>query len=118
MSTPSSTRLWNGSTGSITAGCSSRSATCRRRNSRRRTISQRVSCRWQPDSNPELPGKSGAVHDIVAVNQWIKSLPAADFQLTEDIVQVRLHSQETDAKLRGDLLVAQTGFQQLHDLAF
>ena len=26
-----------------------------------RTISQRVSCRWRPDSNPEISGKAGAV---------------------------------------------------------
>ena len=59
MSMPSSTRPWNGSSGSITAGCSSRLATCHQRNSRRRTISQQASCRWQPDSNPELSGKAG-----------------------------------------------------------
>ena len=59
---PWSTRRWNGSTGSIIVGCWSRSATCRRRSSRRRIIIQRVSCRWRPDSNPELSGKTGAVH--------------------------------------------------------
>jgi hypothetical protein len=33
----------------------------RRQNSRRRTIMQRVSCRWRPDSNPDVSGKAGAV---------------------------------------------------------
>ena len=58
---PWSTPRWNGSTGSITVGCSNRSATFRRRSSKRRTIIQRASCRWRPDSNPELSGKAGAV---------------------------------------------------------
>ena len=31
------------------------------RSSRRRIIIQRVNCPWQPDSNPELSGKAGAI---------------------------------------------------------
>lgn len=49
----------NGSTGSIIAGCLSRSATFRRRNSRPRIINHRVSSRWRPDS----PKKAGAVQN-------------------------------------------------------
>ena len=60
--TPWNTQRWNGSTDSITVGSWSRSAIYRRRRSRRRTIIERVSCRWRPDSNPEPSGKAGAVH--------------------------------------------------------
>ena len=69
ISKPSNTRRWNGSIGSTIVACSSRSATSRRRSSRRRIINQRVSCRWRPDSNPEVSGKAGAVHP-----PWIERL--------------------------------------------
>jgi transposase InsO family protein len=36
-------------------------ATSRPRSLKRRIISQRVSCPWRPDSNPELSGKAGTV---------------------------------------------------------
>jgi len=36
-------------------------------------ISQRVNCRWQHDSNPELSEKSGAVHDPGLGRQVSKS---------------------------------------------
>ncbi len=51
ISTLSSTPHWNRSTGSITAGCWSRSATSRRRSWNRRIIANWKSRPWRPDSN-------------------------------------------------------------------
>lgn len=57
----SNTRLWDGSTGSIIAGCWSRLATCRRRNWKWRTIANTRSRPWRPDSNKNISGKAGAI---------------------------------------------------------
>ncbi len=57
----SSSRPWNGSTGSTTAGCWNRSAISRRRRRNRRIISNGKSRPWWPDSNKRVSGKPGAV---------------------------------------------------------
>jgi hypothetical protein len=50
--------------GGITAACSSRSATFRRRNSGRRTIFVRRLQPWRRDSCNQVFGKAGAVHRL------------------------------------------------------
>lgn len=57
----SSTRRWNGSTGSVIVGCSSRSATYPQRSLNTSTIVNNRVLRWSPDSNPGASGFSGAV---------------------------------------------------------
>jgi len=59
---PSRTPRWNGSTGSITAGGWSRSATSSRRSWNRRIIGNGKSQPWRPDSNKRVSGEPGAVH--------------------------------------------------------
>ena len=59
----SGTRCWNGSTGSITAGCRNRPAACRRRKGNRRIVDNWKSQPGRPDSDgsPENPAGSGPV---------------------------------------------------------
>jgi transposase InsO family protein len=61
-STPSSSRRWNGSTGSTIAGCWSLSATSRRPRPRSATTPRWINQPWQRDSNETASGKPGAVH--------------------------------------------------------
>ncbi len=53
---------WNGSMGSITAGCWSQSAMRRRRSWHRRMIANRTGRPPRPDSTLTVSGKTGAVH--------------------------------------------------------
>src|SRR6185437_9598747 len=61
------TRLWNGSIGSIIVDCSNRSVMCHQRSSRKRIIGKIRVRLWWPDSNPELSGNPGAVHQDAPV---------------------------------------------------
>lgn len=75
------TQRWNGPTGSIIGGCWNRLATSRQRSSKRRIISQRISCPWQHDSNPALSRKTGAVQSGPAPRRRsLESLVLLDFR--------------------------------------
>src|SRR4051794_36190480 len=64
-SKPSSSRRWNGWTGSTTGGSWSPSATYRRPKLRSATTPCCNIQPWQPDSNQPASGKRGAVHALI-----------------------------------------------------
>ena len=66
-SRPSSSRRWNGSTGSTIAGCWSLSATSRPLRRRNTTTPRWINQPWQRDSNQTASGKPGAVQIVVVV---------------------------------------------------
>src|SRR5260370_12063828 len=69
-STPSSSRRWNGWTGSTIDGCWSPSAISRQPKPRRDTMPSWSNQPWRRDSNETASGKPGAVHRAAAVEAF------------------------------------------------
>src|ERR1700677_3876116 len=76
----SSSRRWNGWTGSIIAGCWSPSATSRRPKPRNATMPSRSNPSWRRDSNETASGKPGAVHGCLVLDVRLPGTSGLELQ--------------------------------------